>query len=131
MDFFEGVLLDGCDCGNPFYLFKADSRKMALFAASIAKSIFSCAIWASIAVASATARTTHNFVCTLGRFKIILKILPSLGFLGIFAPSFTNFVYLRMLGAFIFNTVNMKRATRRFRVYQFGCFFSGFNCSCC
>ena len=32
-----------------------------------------------------------------------------------------------MLGVFIFNTVNVKRAARRFRDYQFGCFFSDFN----
>ena len=86
MDFFWGLLVDGWDGGNPFYHFEAESRKMTLFSTSIAKSIFSCAVWASVAVAPTAASATHNFVSTLGRFEIILEILPSLGFLGVFAP---------------------------------------------
>ena len=85
MDFFRGLLLDGCNGGNFFCRFQVYSKEIILSSTSIAKSNFSCAVSATCAVAAAEAGATINFVSTIGGLQIILEILLSLGILGVFA----------------------------------------------
>ena len=80
------------------------------FSTSIAKSIFSCAVWASVAVSPTAASATHNFVSTLGWFEIILEMLLSLGFLLIFLGTgcICTFkcTFVSMLADFIDKSIN-------------------------